>query len=71
MSFLGLANKTVVVFGAANKKSVATSAARVLEEEGAKVIYVVHTESRKASLSKMLPHASTKSLASALHLAPS
>ena len=41
MDFLGLAGKTVVVFGLANKKSVACAIGRVLVEAGARVIHVV------------------------------
>ena len=41
MSFLGFAGRTVVVFGVANKKSVAYHIGQVLEAEGATVVYVV------------------------------
>jgi len=34
MSFLGFENKKIVIFGLANKKSVACSIARVLEKGG-------------------------------------
>ena len=50
MAFLQLAGKTVVVFGVANKKSVAFAVGRVLQAEGANVIYVVHTERRKEEI---------------------
>ena len=43
MSFLDLENKIVVVFGVANKRSVAYHVARVLEEQGATVIYSVQS----------------------------
>ena len=56
-SFLDLEGKTFAVFGVANKKSVGYQAGQVLEENGATVIYVVHTESRRASLKKRLPEA--------------
>ncbi len=41
MSFLGLQDKTVAVFGVANRRSVAYAVARVLAAEGARVLYVV------------------------------
>ena len=40
MSFLGLNDKTFAVFGVSNKKSVGYFVGRLLEEEGAKVVYV-------------------------------
>jgi len=54
MDFLGLAGKSILVFGVANKKSVAWHVARVLTESGAKVVYVVRSPERKASLAKLL-----------------
>ena len=54
MDFLKIAGKTFVVFGVANKKSVAWHIARNLEENGATVIYVVRSESRKESTAKLL-----------------
>lgn len=54
MSFLGLNDKTFAVFGVSNKKSVGYFVGRLLEEEGAKVVYVVHTESRRDQLAKLL-----------------
>ncbi|MBT3376062.1 MAG: SDR family oxidoreductase [Lentisphaerae bacterium] len=41
MSFLGLQDKTIVVVGVANRRSVAYAISRVLTEAGAKVVYVV------------------------------
>lgn len=55
MEFLQLANKTIVVFGVANRKSVAYHVARVLEEQGAGVVYVVRSPERKESVAKLLP----------------
>ena len=52
--FLGLAGKTVLVLGVANKKSVAYRIARILEAAGCEVIYSVRSESRKESLAKLL-----------------
>ena len=39
--FLQLSGKTVLVFGVANRKSVAWFVAKSLEEQGAKVVYSV------------------------------
>jgi len=57
MSFLGLENKAIVVFGVANKKSVAYHIAESLRAEGAKVIFVVRSETRREGLLKTLPKA--------------
>ena len=46
MSFLGLEGKTFLVFGVANKKSVAYHIGKTLSEEGATVIYSVRSEKR-------------------------
>lgn len=54
MDFLQLSDKTIVVFGVANKKSVAYHIGKTLREHGAKVIYVVRSEARRASLEKTL-----------------
>lgn len=54
MSFLNLNNKSFLVFGVANKKSLAYFIAKTLEEEGAKVIYSVRSQNRKNSLSPLL-----------------
>jgi enoyl-[acyl-carrier protein] reductase I len=54
MSFLGLAGKRVLVFGVANRKSVAWAVARTLEEEGAQVVYSVRSENRKRTLADPL-----------------
>lgn len=54
MDFLQLVGKTIVIFGVANKKSVAYSIAKTLEEHGAQVIYVVRSAARLASLEKTL-----------------
>jgi len=55
VSFLNLANKVVVVFGVANKRSVAYHVARVLEAESAKVIYSVQTPALRESVGALLP----------------
>jgi enoyl-[acyl-carrier protein] reductase I len=54
MSFLDLENKNILVTGVANKKSVAWFIAKILEEEGANVIYSVRSQDRKKSLEKLL-----------------
>ncbi len=54
MSFLDLAGKTVLVFGVANRKSVAWAVGRTLEEEGARVVYSVRSEERRRSLDTLL-----------------
>lgn len=53
MSFLGIANKRFVVFGLANKKSVACAIGRSLVEAGAEVLHVVRTEERAKNVRKL------------------
>lgn len=57
MSFLDIADKTFLVFGVANKKSVAFSVGEVLSESGASVVYSVQSAEAKESVSKILPDA--------------
>lgn len=52
--FLQLAGKRFVVFGVANRKSVAWFTAKSLEEQGAVVIYSVRSEARRKSLETLL-----------------
>lgn len=54
MSFLNLSGKTFLVFGLANRKSVAWAIAQTLEAQGARVVYSVRSESRRESLKKLL-----------------
>lgn len=54
MDFLQLAGRNILVFGAANKKSVAYHVGRVLAEAGARVIYSVRTEERRAQVAKLV-----------------
>jgi enoyl-[acyl-carrier protein] reductase I len=54
MDFLGVAGKTYLIFGVANKKSVAWWIGKTLEEQGANCLYVVRSEKRKESLTKLL-----------------
>ncbi|MCL2457513.1 MAG: SDR family oxidoreductase [Desulfobulbus sp.] len=55
MDFLQLAGKTIVVFGLANKKSVACAIGRVLAEAGAKVVHVVRSEQQADMAAKLFP----------------
>ena len=57
MNFLGLEKKKIVVFGLANKKSVACAVAKLLEQEGAEIIHVVRTEQRAETAQKLFPDA--------------
>ncbi|MBI5757958.1 MAG: SDR family oxidoreductase [Planctomycetales bacterium] len=52
--FLQLAGKSILVFGVANKKSVAYHVGRVLTEAGASVVYVVRSEARRELVSKLV-----------------
>jgi enoyl-[acyl-carrier protein] reductase I len=52
--FLELAGRTFLVFGVANRKSVAWFIARTLEEQGATVVYSVRSETRRKSLETLL-----------------
>jgi enoyl-[acyl-carrier protein] reductase I len=52
--FLQVAGKTFLVFGVANRKSVAWFVAKSLEEQGARVLYSVRSDARKKSLEVQL-----------------
>jgi enoyl-[acyl-carrier protein] reductase I len=52
--FLQVAGRTYLVFGVANRKSVAWAVARTLEEQGATVLYSVRSEARRKSLETLL-----------------
>jgi len=54
MDFLRLAGKEFLVFGVANRKSVAYHIAKQLEACGARVVYVVRSPQRRDSLAKLL-----------------
>lgn len=54
MDFLGLSGKTLLVFGVANRKSVAYHVGRLLKEAGANVVYVVRSVERRVSVAKIL-----------------
>ncbi len=55
MGFLGVENKRYVIFGLANKKSVACAIGRVLAAEGAEIIHVVRSEARAENARKLFP----------------
>jgi enoyl-[acyl-carrier protein] reductase I len=55
MDFLKLEGKTVVVFGVANKKSVAFFCHKSLVEAGANVVHVVQDEAHREAVTKFLP----------------
>lgn len=57
MSFLGVEGKLFVVFGMANKKSVACAIARTLVEAGAEVLHVVRSAEREKNVQKIFPGA--------------
>jgi len=52
--FLRLSGRTVLVFGVANRKSVAWAVAQGLEAEGVRVVYSVRSEARRKSLEALL-----------------
>ncbi|MEX0678119.1 MAG: SDR family oxidoreductase [Pirellulales bacterium] len=54
MDFLQLTGKSILVFGVANRRSVAFHVARGLEEAGAKVTYVVRSDERRQSVAGLL-----------------
>ncbi|MDP7556970.1 MAG: SDR family oxidoreductase [Nitrospinaceae bacterium] len=54
MSFLHLENKNFLVTGVANKKSVAFHIGKILQEEGANVLYSVRSEERKKTVEKLM-----------------
>ena len=54
MDFLQLTGKSILVLGAANRKSVAFHVGRLLTEVGGNVIYSVRSEARRESLSKLV-----------------
>ena len=52
--YLGLAGKTVVVAGVASRRSVGFHVGRRLREAGARPVWLVHTEERRAELARRL-----------------
>jgi enoyl-[acyl-carrier protein] reductase I len=55
MSFLDVEKKRFVIFGMANKKSVACAIGRTLAAEGAEVIHVVRSKQRVENARKLFP----------------
>ncbi|MFN9987893.1 MAG: enoyl-ACP reductase [Pirellula sp.] len=55
MDYLKLEGTRVVVFGVANKKSVAAFVGKTLEEAGADTVYVVRTPKRQEEVAKLFP----------------
>lgn len=55
MDFLQLTGKTILIVGVANRKSVAWHTAKVLQENGAKLIFSVRSEARAESVRKLFP----------------
>ena len=53
MDFLDLATKKIVVFGLANRKSVACAIAKLLQGQGAEVIHVVRSPARRETAEKL------------------
>ena len=54
MDYLQLADKSILIFGLANRKSVAWHIGRVLSEVGAKCVYVVQNDDVRRNVSKLL-----------------
>lgn len=54
MDFLQLNGKRILVFGVANKKSVAFKVGQTLAAAGAEVVYVVRSEARREQVAKLV-----------------
>jgi enoyl-[acyl-carrier protein] reductase I len=54
MDFLQLTGKRILIFGVANRKSVAWHIGRVLQESGAECIYVVQNETIRQQMPKLV-----------------
>jgi len=54
MDILGLSGKSILIFGVANRKSVAWCTAKQLTEAGARCVYVVRDEQVKQQTAKLL-----------------
>ncbi|MDB5389964.1 MAG: fabI 2 [Planctomycetaceae bacterium] len=52
--FLKLTGKPILIFGVANRKSVAFHVGQTLAEAGAQPVYVVRSEARRATVSKIV-----------------
>jgi len=55
MSFLGLNDKTFLIAGVSNRKSVAYFSAKTLADEGAKLLFTVQSEDHKKRVEKLFP----------------
>jgi enoyl-[acyl-carrier protein] reductase I len=55
MNFLNISDKTFLITGVANKKSVAYFSAKTLVENGADVVFTVQSEDHKAKVAKLFP----------------
>jgi enoyl-[acyl-carrier protein] reductase I len=55
MDYLQLAGKSILIFGVANRKSVAWHIGRVLGEAGARCVYVVQNDDVRSNVAKLLP----------------
>jgi len=55
MDFLQIKDKTFLITGVANKKSIAYVSAKQLEENGAKLIFSVQSEDHRTKLIKLFP----------------
>ena len=55
MDFLNISERTYLITGVANKKSVAYFSARVLKENGAKLIFTVQKEEQISKVEKLFP----------------
>ena len=55
MDFLRLEGKKIVIFGLANRKSVASAVGKVLRESGAEVIHAVRSKERAETCKKLFP----------------
>jgi len=55
MDYLTISGKCYVVFGVANKKSIAAAITRTLLDQGAAVYLVVRSEQRRESVSRLFP----------------
>jgi len=54
MNFLQLKDKNIIIFGVANKRSIALAISKVLTAQGANIIHVVRDEKTKQATQKLL-----------------
>ena len=53
MDFLQLSGKKILIFGVANRKSVAYHISRIVTEAGAECVYVVQNDTIRQSVAKL------------------